>query len=158
MRPIVLLLAAALVAACGSDGDGELSAEAYRERANELCAEAEDRIAKIDAPRSANEVAGYLERALELSREYDRRFRELDPPQELEPLHDRGVRLSRRLDERFEDLIDDVRGAAEPVRELQRGLQRMLDDIREADELNRRLKLDECLDVPGLGGSAPGPS
>jgi hypothetical protein len=154
-----VVLAAALLAACGSDGDDDgLNADEYRDRANRICAEANREVEGLDPPTSPDQLADFLERGLELGRSYDRRFRELDPPDELEDLHERGVRLSERLDERFQSLIDRVRAADEPLAELQRGLQGLLSQVEEADELNRELGLDECLEVPGLSEPGQGPS
>jgi chromosome segregation ATPase len=158
MRPVVVLLACAALAACGGDDDGNLSTEDYRDRANELCAKANDEAEKLDPPTSPDELADFLERGLEVGRDYDQRFRDLDPPAELERLHERAVRLSDEFEERFERLIDQVRAADEPLKALQDGLQSMLGDIREGDELNRRLGLDECLEVPALPGTGEGPA
>ena len=156
MRPIVLLLGCALLAACGSD-DGGLSADEYRAQSNELCAEANREVKRLQAPTSPIELANFLERGLELGRKYDQRQSELEPPDELEKLHAQGERLTDRLNREFEQLIEDVRQADDPFTAFQLGLQELLPEIQEADNLNRRLKLDECLEVPGLRGTGPGP-
>jgi hypothetical protein len=159
MRPIVLLLTAALaLAACGDGDDGQLSADEYRKRANELCADATREAQDLDPPTSPEEFADYLEEALDLTRKYETRFKDLDPPDELNDLHQRALRLNDGFEKDFEDLIDRVRGADDPIAEFQRSLQRLLPAIQRGDTINRRLKLDECLQSPALRGTPGGPT
>ena len=158
MRPIVLLLACALLAACGSDDDSELSVEEYRKRANEACAEVQEKVEEVDLPSSPDELAGYLERILDLSRPYDRRLRELDPPDQLAPAHREASRLSVRFEREFEEVIEQVRRAENPLTTFRRELDDLLPEIRRSEELSRRLGLDECLESGTFGEPAPGPS
>ena len=73
-------------------------------------------------------------------------------------MHAQGERLTDRLNRKFERLIEDVRQADDPITAFQVALQEMLPEIQQADDLNRRLKLNECLETPGLRGTGPGPS
>ena len=142
------------LAACGSD-DGGLSVDEYRQRANELCSQVNEKVEDLELPASPDELAGYLERLLALARPYDRRARELDPPEELEDLHRDSVRLSRRFERKFEEVIEQVRQAENPLTTFGRELEELLPDLRRADEISRELKLDECLE--NSLGDAPAP-
>jgi hypothetical protein len=159
MRPILLLLTCALaLTACGDD-DSALSAADYRKRANELCADGTREALRLDPPRSPQDLADYLQRALDLTGKYEDRFAELEPPNELESLHERALRLNDEFNRDFSRLIRRVRSADDPVATFQRGLQRLLPAFQRGDEINRRLKLDECLQAPALRGTPPaGPS
>jgi hypothetical protein len=159
MRPIVLLLGATLaLAACGGGDDGRLSADEYRKRANELCADASREASNLNPPTSPEGFADYLEEALDLTRTYETRFKELEPPDELNDLHQSAVRLNAEFEKDFKRLIERVRAAANPIAEFQRSLQRLLPAIQRGDTINRKLKLDECLQSPALRGTPGGPA
>ena len=107
-------------------------------------------LGRIDPPGSAAELADYLDDALRIQRKYNELTTELDAPEELEDLHERGVRLARRLDEDFARVVERVRRSDEPAVALQREVKRLLPEIREVDRLNRELGADDCLGE-GLG-------
>jgi hypothetical protein len=156
VRPIVLLLAAVAIVACNDDSG--LSVGEYREKANELCGQANREARKLDTPTSPKEFADFLERGLELSRKYEARFKDLDPPDEVKDLHEEALRLNDDFEKRYEAMVERVRNAHDPVDEFQRSLQRLLPAIQRGDDLNRRLKLHECLQSPALRGTSQGPS
>jgi hypothetical protein len=156
VRPIVLLLAAVAIVACGDDSG--LSVGEYREKANELCDQANREARRLDPPISPQGFADFLERGLELSRKYEARFKDLDPPDEVKDLHEEALRLNDEFEKRYEAMVERVRQADDPIAEFQRSLQRLLPAIQRGDSMNRRLKLNKCLQSPGLRGTSQGPS
>ena len=156
MRAIVLLLACVTLAACGSD-DGGLSVDEYRERGNDLCAEARDDAQALEAPRSIDGMTDYLERLRELSQSYDRRFEELDPPDELAQQHERAIDVNERLDRSYAEMVRRLRAASDPAVTLRREVERLLPQLRRGDEVFRRLGLNACLAGPQILDTA-GPS
>lgn len=107
LRSPALLAAILVLAACGGDGGGDrLSAEEYRQQANEICAEANTDLRALQIPDSLDELDAFVADAKPI---VDRALEDLDdlePPQELDGDHDRWVDQNRRMAEALDDLTD----------------------------------------------------
>ena len=74
-------------------------------------------------------------------------FETLDPPQELRAMHEESVRQTRESRKDFETMVGKVRLSEQPIRTLQSELKKLVPDINAAEQLNRKLGLDECNEV-----------
>jgi hypothetical protein len=146
---------AALPVGCGADdssdasGGGRLSVSEYRERANALCAEAKDALAKIPPPTRPQEFAAYLEESLTVGRRYDRKEDETlePPPLELRGLHERAERVDARVEAGIERTIERVKRSDAPEVTLTREIRRLIPDVQRGVELARKAGLKECAEV-----------
>ena len=84
MRPVLLVLAiAALAAGCGG-GEKRLSREEYSKRADAICSKYNARIKALGQPGSIRALPRYVDRALPIARKGTEELRRLEPPKDEE--------------------------------------------------------------------------
>src|ERR687895_106043 len=83
-----LSLAGALLAAgCGGDGGGggdQLSAEEFRERADEICVDFEGRLNELEQPSSPDDIQRFVNEAVPIIEEGTNELNSLNPPDEFQ--------------------------------------------------------------------------
>ncbi len=152
-RPALALLACLLLLGLGCDGgDGEgreaatepqrLSKAEFVRRADAVCAEYEQRLARLRQPRDVEALADLADEALPIVQEAIARLRALEPPAELEPEVERWLERNDENAERLEALRDAAR-AGDATR-VQTIASAAAENEREADELARRIGLRDC--------------
>jgi hypothetical protein len=121
----------------------------YRERANALCAEEKDALARIPPPTRLQEFAAYLEELLRVGRRYERKDDETlePPPLELRELHQRAERVDARLEAGLERTIERMKRSDAPGVTLAREIRKLNPDIQQGIELARKAGLKECAEV-----------
>ena len=137
------------VAACSlgeDDRDDRLSREEYVRQADAICADYEERLARLGDPASIAELATVAGRALPIAREGVARLRALRPPEDLA----RRVEQWLERNERNVDLVRELREAARSrdVTRVQEVASTLADNERAADALAGRIGLDACAE-PG---------
>jgi hypothetical protein len=141
-----LVLSGSLLAAgCGGDGgggNGELSAEEFRQQADAICADFEQRLDEVEPPTSPDDIQRFVNEAVPIIEEGTGRLNDLDPPDEFQDEWDRVVEINE------ENLatIRSVRDALEDndIAEAQRLIQEAGGNEEEADQLARDIGLTEC--------------
>ncbi len=95
---LAALGAAALIAGCGG-GSGSLSADEFREQADAICADADERLETLTEPTAAGEILPFLRAGLPIQAEELGRIEELDPPDELQAAVDEAGELNQQRQE-----------------------------------------------------------
>jgi hypothetical protein len=143
-RAIAALAAGAVLSASGCGGDDRLSEEEFREQANSVCADYEDRIRDIGTPTSVDEIPAYVDEALPVVEQEIEELKALSPPSEQQ--------------ETFDEMIAEAEKAAAVGPELREAaeendraaIERALDEGNaasdRADEHARELGLTACVD------------
>jgi hypothetical protein len=142
LTAVAALLAAAL-AGCGGGGSGErLSEEEFREQANAICADYNEKIADLGTPTSPADIPDFVDRGIPLIEDGIAELRELNPPEDLAEDFDRmldevekGIPAARRLSEAAAD--EDAAAVQEAISEGQAA-------DAESDRIARELGLDTC--------------
>ena len=144
IRRVIALSAAALVlGGCGGNGGGEeLTADEFRQQADDICAEFEGRLDDLGTPESLADLRGFVSDAVPIIEEGNAQLQELDPPDELQEQWDQAMELNNEQLQIVRDLRDAVEeGDQARVQEL---LQEADDSREEADQLAVDLGLEEC--------------
>jgi hypothetical protein len=134
------------VAGCGGDGGGgsgdRLSAAEFREAADAICAEYDQKIQDLGEPESLEDLNAFIERAIPIIEEGFNKLDELQPPEELEADWDRAMEVNA---ENLE-LTKDLQAAAESGNEerVQEILAEASQNEEETDRLARELGLERC--------------
>jgi hypothetical protein len=144
---LALLGSAALVAAgCGGDGGGgsgdRLSATEFRETADAICAEYDQKIQDLGEPESLEDLNAFIGRAIPIIEEGFNKLEELQPPEELEADWNRAMEVNA---ENLQ-LTKDLQAAAEDGDEerVQEILAQASQNEEETDRLARELGLQRC--------------
>jgi hypothetical protein len=139
---IILAVGIALLSACGGGGEDRLSAEEFREQANAICLEYDDRIDALETPGSPEDIPGYVEEVIPIVEEGLAELRALQPPEEFE--------------EDYETMLDETAKAIPAARALSdaaaeedaAAVQDAIAQGQRADEASSRvaneLGLEEC--------------
>jgi hypothetical protein len=92
---IVAGAAALFLAACGGGGgDGQsLSAEEFRQQADAICKQYEDKLNELGSPSSLDDLGNFVDEAVPIIEEGNNKLLELDPPDELSGDWDRAMEL-----------------------------------------------------------------
>lgn len=139
----VLAVLAVALTGCGGNGDGErLSADEFRQRANAICAEYDEKLSALGDPQSPADIPQYVEEAVPLIEQGLAELRAVNPPEELQDDYDamldetaKAIPAARRLSEAAAD--QDAAAVQEAIEEGQRA-----DEA--SDRIAARLGLDEC--------------
>jgi hypothetical protein len=149
---LALLGSAALVAAgCGGDGGGgsgdRLSATEFREAADAICAEYDQKIQDLGEPESLEDLNAFIGRAIPIIEEGFNKLEELQPPEELEADWNRAMEVNA---ENLQ-LTKDLQAAAEDGNEerVQEILAQASQNEEETDRLARELGLQRCGEAGG---------
>jgi polyhydroxyalkanoate synthesis regulator phasin len=125
---VVATFAATSLAACSDDAG--TSKEDFVAAADDVCREADEKIAEIGQPRVEEGILEYVEQAQEVSADLAADLRELEPPAE------DAADVEQMIDdlERATDLLEPLAQAtvdrdANAVQELQEEVQQTTDDI-----------------------------
>jgi hypothetical protein len=146
-RPLIRAALAAgilvLLSACGGDGsEDRLSAEEFRDQANAICAEYDEKISALEAPGSPEDIPGYVEEVIPLVEEGLAELRALNPPEEFEEDYE------TMLDETEKSIPAARALSAAAVEEDATAVQDAIAQGQRADEASNRaadeLGLDEC--------------
>ena len=150
VRSAFAALGTCLVLAAGCGGD-DAEAEAFREEANAICAEYEEKIAMIPPPQEALDewaaIAGDIGDILEAG------VNELDalvPPDDLGERYDEWLALKRETLSATRDLQD--AGGLLDQEGVDSALNRIEESEGRADELAAELELDDCAATAGDSG------
>ena len=166
MAGLVVAGALALAAGCSTDSDDPtptggsttgagLTAADYRAQANAICVDTEAGISGLDNPANPNaeQTADILSEGIEIQQAGIDRLKGLDPPDDLQPGHDRAVRLLEQrqtVTQQLLDRIEDGESVAALTRELGPQIQRLRN---QGDQAAQGLGLTECVDGPSTGDS-----
>jgi hypothetical protein len=111
MRSAALLAATRALTGCG--GGGPLTAEEYRSRANEICAEANADLLALEPPDSLESMRDFVDEANPIAEDATEKLDKLEPPREHAAAHDRWVEENRRVTQLLGELAnDDLSGVA----------------------------------------------
>jgi hypothetical protein len=139
----MVALATFLAAGCGGDGgNGELTAEEFRQQADAICAEFEGKLDALEQPSSPDDLKRFVNEAVPIIEEGTQQLNDLEPPEEFRDEWTRVVEInSENL-----DTIREVQAALEDddVEEAQRLLQETSGNEEEADRLAREIGLTKC--------------
>jgi hypothetical protein len=144
---LVLVASAALAGAGCGGGDGggsgdRLSAAEFREAADAICAEYDQKIQDLGEPESLEDLTEFIGRAIPIIEEGFNKLDELQPPEELEADWDRAIEVNG---ENLQ-LTKDLQAAAESGDEerVQEILAQAGENEGETDRLARELGLERC--------------
>jgi hypothetical protein len=107
---IAALGAAALIAGCGGGGSDSLSADEFRERADAICADSDERLATLTEPTTGDEVLPFLRAGLPIADEEAERISRLEPPEELRDALDEAQALNQERQDVIEQAADRIEG------------------------------------------------
>jgi hypothetical protein len=132
-------------AGCGGDGGGsgeQLSAAEFREQADAICAEYDQKIQDLGEPESLEDLTAFIGRAIPIIEEGFNKLDELQPPEELEADWDRAMEVNA---ENLQ-LTKDLQAAAETGNEqrVQEILAQASQNEEQTDRLARDLGLERC--------------
>ena len=136
-------LATFFAAGCGGDGgNGELTAEDFRQQADAICAEFESKLNAIEQPSSPDDLKRFVDDAVPIIEEGTQKLNDLDPPEEFQ---DEWTRVVEINEENLE-VIRNVQTALEDgdVEEAQRLIAEAGGNEEEADRLAREIGLTKC--------------
>jgi hypothetical protein len=144
---LTLVGAAALAGAGCGGGDGggsgdRLSAAEFREAADAICAEYDQKIQELGEPESLEDLTEFIGRAIPIIEEGFDKLDDLQPPEELEADWDRAIEVNA---ENLQ-LTKDLQAAAESDDEerVQEILAQAGQNEEETDRLARDLGLQRC--------------
>jgi hypothetical protein len=133
-RPIAGLAAvgaAALIAGCG--GGSDTSSADVRAQADEICADANERIGALTEPGPAAEVLPYLRAVLPIQAEELERIRALDQPEDLRADFEEATDLLQQRQDAIEQAADRIEAGEDPeavIREVGPEITRLRDEAR----------------------------
>jgi hypothetical protein len=136
-------LATFFAAGCGGDGgNGELTAQEFRQQADAICAEFESKLDAVEQPSSPDDLKRFVDDAVPIIEEGTEKLNDLDPPEEF---RDEWTRVVEINDENLE-VIRNVQAALEDgdLEEAQRLLGEAGGNEEEADRLAREIGLTKC--------------
>ena len=141
MRRLLIVALVGIAAGCGG-GSGQLSADEYRQQADAICKEADEKLDKLGEPESLEEFRELMKDAQPTIEQTVDDLGELDPPDDLQDAHDRWIEKNEELVETTEQLQD-----VEDEQELTRIGEEFGEKGDEADRIaQQELGLTECGD------------
>jgi hypothetical protein len=142
----LVALTALAAAGCGGEGGGaggdRLSAAEFRQAADAICAEYDQKIQDLGEPESLEDLTEFIGRAIPIIEEGFSKLEELQPPEELEADWNRAMEVNA---ENLQ-LTKDLQAAAEAGNEerVQEILAQASQNEEETDRLARELGLQRC--------------
>jgi hypothetical protein len=104
---IVAGAAALFLAACGGGGGGgsqSLTADEFRQQADAICKQYEDKLNELGSPSSLDDLGNFVDKAVPIIEEGNNKLQDLEAPDELSAdwdrameLQDKNLRLARDL-------------------------------------------------------------
>ena len=145
-RPVALLAGAltVLLAACGggSGQEEQLTADQFRQQADAICKQYEDRIDALGNPRSLADLGDFVERAVPIIEEGNGKLRALQPPEELADDWSRAMELQDQNLGVAKDLEQAIQDKDTPkVQEL---LAKLDATDAQSNRIARSMGLEEC--------------
>jgi hypothetical protein len=110
---LAVLGAAALIAGCGGGSDS-LSADEFRERADAICADADERLETLTQPTVAGQILPFLRAGLPIQSEELGRIAQLTPPDELQAAFDEARELNGQRQELIQQAADRMAAGEDP--------------------------------------------
>ena len=142
---VVAGAAALFLAACGGGGGGSaqsLTAEEFRQQADAICKQYEDKLSELGSPSSLDDLGTFIDEAVPIIEEGNNKLSELEPPDDLSgdwgramELQDQNLQVARDLQKAIHD--NDTAGIQELVSQL---------DATDAEStrLARKVGLEDC--------------
>jgi hypothetical protein len=145
-RQLALLvgLLTLLLAACGggSSEDHALTADQFRQQADSICMQYEDKIKALGSPSSLADLGDYVDQVIPIISEGNDKLANLQPPEDLADDWDRAMELQDQNLGVAEDLQRAIRDQDRArVQEL---LQELDDKDARANEIARGIGLQDC--------------
>jgi hypothetical protein len=110
---IVTGVAALFLAACGGGGGGSaqsLTAEEFRQQADAICKQYEDKLNELGSPSSPDDLGNFIDEAVPIIEEGNNKLSELEPPDDLSgdwgramELQDQNLQVARDLQKAIHD-------------------------------------------------------
>jgi hypothetical protein len=110
---VILACAAALIlAACGggSGGGQSLTADEFRQQADAICKEYEDKLNELGSPSSLDDLGNFIDKAVPIIEEGNNKLQDLEAPDEVSAdwdraleLQDKNLQVARDLQEAIHD-------------------------------------------------------
>jgi hypothetical protein len=129
---------------CGGNGggNGELTAEEFRQQADAICAEFEGKLDAIEQPSSPEDLERFVNEAVPIIEDGTQELADLEPPEEFRA---KWTRVTEINEENL-DTIKAVQTALEDddVEEAQRLVEEAGGTEEEADRLAREIGLTKC--------------
>lgn len=154
---VAALGAAALIAGCGGGGSDALSGDEFRERADAICADADERLDTLTEPSTGDEVLPFLQAGLPIADEELQRLGELEAPDDLQATLDEAQDLNQQRQDLIQQAADRIEGGEDPqavVGEVDPELERLREEARAKA---RELGLTVCGTDSADAGSTTAP-
>ena len=111
---IVAGIGVLFLAACGGGGGGgggqSLTAVEFRQQADAICKQYEDKLSELGAPSSLDDLGNFVDKAVPIIEEGNNKLSELEPPDELSgdwdramELQDKNLQVARELQKAIHD-------------------------------------------------------
>jgi hypothetical protein len=113
LAAVVVLVALATLAGCGG-GSPKSPADAYRDRADEICASAQKALRTVGRPERPSDYAGYLRRSLAAVGPSLAQLKALRPPPALRSLHNQWIARQQANRQALQALLARVEGQVDP--------------------------------------------
>jgi hypothetical protein len=143
---VVAGAAALFLAACGGGGGGgdaqSLTAEEFRQQADAICKQYEDKLSELGSPSSLDDLGDFIDKAVPIIEEGNDKLSELEPPDDHSgdwgramDLQDQNLQVARDLQKAIHD--NDTAGVQDLVSQL---------DATDAESarLARNIGLEDC--------------
>lgn len=142
---VVAGAAALFLAACGGGGGGSaqsLTAEEFRQQADAICKQYEDKLSELGSPSSLDDLGDFIDKAVPIIEEGNDKLSELEPPDDLSgdwgramELQDKNLQVARDLQKAIHD--NDTASVQDLVSQL---------DATDAEStrLARNIGLEDC--------------
>ena len=153
-RPLVagiaVLGAAAVIAGCGGGSSDSSSADDFRQQADQICADANDRLAAVPAPQTNAQILDALQAGLPIQADELAQLKALDPPADLQADFDQAVDLLQQRQDAIQAAADKIANGDDAATVIQQA-DGQIDDLRaQAQGKAKDLGLSVC----GAGTSA----
>ena len=154
---VAALGAAALIAGCGGGGSDALGGDEFRERADAICADADERLDTLTEPSTGDEVLPFLQAGLPIADDELQRLGELEAPDDLQATLDEAQDLNQQRQDLIQQAADRIEGGEDPqavVGEVDPELERLREEARAKA---RELGLTVCGTDSADAGSTTAP-